>query len=629
MNQPTVFGLLRSRRFGPFFLTQFLGAFNDNIFRNALTILVIYQGAEVLGMTGDVLANAVLGLFVLPLFLFSGFAGQLADKYEKSMLIRRIKLAEILIMALGAWAFFSGATAVLLLVLFLMATQSAFFGPVKYGLLPQHLRDEELMGGNGLIEMGTFLAILLGILTGGLLVSFAGVGPEVVAVTVLVFAVAGYLASRRVPEAAPEAPELRINWNPFSETLDCIRHAAERRTVLLSVLGVSWFWFLGALYLAQLPNFTRATLGGGEEVGTALLAIFSVGIGVGSVLCDRLSRHRVELGLVPFGAIGVTLFGLDLYFASPVSAAEGELLGVWAFLADSDHWRILLDLALIGLFGGFYIVPLYALIQQRARPETRSRVIAANNVLNALFMVLASLIAIVFLGVLGFSIPQLFLFAAVLNAAVSIYIFTLVPEFLMRFLVWLLISTVYRVRAKNLEAVPERGGVLLVSNHVSYVDALVIMGMVRRPVRFVMYHRIFHIPILSFIFRTGKAIPIAPKKEDPAMLETAYEAIDTALANGEVVCIFPEGALSADGEIQDFKPGVERIVARRPVPVVPLALQGLWGSWFSRHRGRAFFKLPRGVFSKIGLVAGDAQPGETVTAPDLQQLVQSLRGDWA
>lgn len=615
------FDLLRRRRFGPFFLTQFLGAFNDNLFKQALVILIAYQAAA----GSDTLVNAAMGLFVLPFFLFSALAGQIADKFEKSRLIRLVKLAEIGVMLAGAAALISGSLPALLAVLFLMGTQSAFFGPVKYGILPQHLGSRELVGGNGLVEMGTFLAILLGTLIGGVMI--ARWGSPAVGASVIVLALLGWLASRGIPRAEATAPALRLNWNPLVETFDCVRLAAEKRVVLLSVLGISWFWLLGSIYLAQLPNFTRVFLGGDEYVGTLLFATFSVGIGLGSVLCDRLSGHKVELGLVPFGALGLTAFGVDLYFAAPAAPANGALLGVGGYLAAEGSLRVLLDIVALGLFGGFYIVPLYALVQERSRAEVRSRVIAANNILNALFMVAAALLSIAALELAGLSIPQLFLIAAGLNAAVAVYIFGLVPEFLMRFLVWLLISTVYRVRPQGLERVPERGAALLVCNHVSFVDALVIAGMVRRPVRFVMYHKIFQIPVLSFIFRTARAIPIAPAREDAAMLERAYDEIDRALAEGELVCIFPEGQLTSDGEMVPFRGGVERILARRPVPVVPMALRGLWGSFFSRKGGRAFGRWPRGPWSRIGLAVGLPVAPEQASAEALYQRVALLRGE--
>ncbi len=622
------FSLLKQRRFAPFFLTQFFGAFNDNVYKNALIILIAFQAAGQGMGESNTLINLSAGLFILPFFLFSATAGQLADKYEKSRFIRWVKVLEIAIMSGAVVAFHFGCIPVLIGLLFLMGTQSSLFGPVKYGILPQHLREEELVGGNGLVEMGTFLAILLGTLTGGVLIGIPVNGTSLVSVTIITLACLGWLSSLGIPTAAALAPDLRINWNPFTETWRNINFARSHRTVFLSILGISWFWMLGATYLAQLPNFTRVTLGGNEQVVTLLLTLFSLGIGTGSLLCERLSGRQVELGLVPFGSIGLTVFGLDLFLAIPGGPAAGVALDAAGFLRSSGHGRVLFDILLLGLFGGFYIVPLYALVQQRSEPSHRSRVIAANNILNALFMVVSAVMAILLLNA-GLSIPQLFLVIALMNAVVALYIFWLVPEFLMRFIVWLLIHTIYRIRKEGLGHIPETGPVVLACNHVSFVDALVIAGCIRRPVRFVIDHRIYKVPVLNFVFRTAGAIPIAPAREDPELLARAYERISRYLDEGEVVCIFPEGGLTTDGELRTFRPGIVKIIRRNPVPVIPMALRGLWGSFFSRKGGAAMKgKLPRPLFYKIALALGTPVPPAAVSAAGLQERVAALRGDW-
>ncbi|RJS93697.1 MFS transporter [Salinisphaera sp. Q1T1-3] len=622
------FRLLGERRFAPFFLTQFLGAFNDNLFKNALVILIAFQGSSWAmaqgGMSTNVLVNVAAGLFILPFFLFSATAGQIADKYDKATLMRWIKVLEIVIMAGAAVAFALHSLMLLFVLLFLMGTQSTLFGPVKYGYLPAHLGTRELTGGNGLVELGTFLAILLGTIVGGQLVHVIGDRVIIIGLSVLVFAGLGWLASLWIPRTAPSAPGLKLNWNPVTETVRIVGYARENRTIFLSIMGISWFWAVGALYLAQLPNYVRVDLGGDETVVTLLLALFSLGIGIGSMLCDRLSGGRIELGLVPFGAAGLVVFSLHLGFAGV--AAPSQPAGLAAFLALDGSWRVLADLGLIGLFGGFYIVPLYALIQERAPRERLSRIIAANSVINALFMVLASLYAVGALA-LGLTIPGLFLATAVMTAAVVVFIFTLVPEFTMRFIIWLLVSTIYRVRKRGLDNIPDDGGVLLVCNHVSFMDGLILGGSVRRPARFVMYHTIFNIPVLSFIFRTGKAIPIAPGKEDPECLQAAYDAIARELADGQVVCLFPEGAITHDGELQTFREGVERVIRRTPVPVVPMALRGMWGSFFSRKGGAAMHHWPKRFRSRIELVAGAPVDPADVSAADLQQRVHAMLDD--
>ena len=622
------FSLLNARRFGPLFGTQFLGAFNDNVFKNALVVLLTFQAAQWTSMKPELLANLAAGIFILPFFLFSATAGQLADKFDKAKLARLIKLLEIGIMLLAGVGFHWHSLSLLMACLFLLGLHSTLFGPVKYAILPQHLKEAELVGGNALIEAGTFVAILLGTLAGGLLAGMED-GTHWIAPACLTVAVAGYLVSRRVPEAPAPEPELRINPNPLSETWRNIGFARENRTVFLAILGISWFWLYGALFLAQFPAYAKNVLGGAQTSVTLLLATFTLGIGIGSLLCERLSARQVEIGLVPFGSIGLTLFGLDLAFATP-AAAPGAPLAVMALLAAPGTLHVLFDLFAIGLFGGFFIVPLYALVQLRANPAHRARIIAANNIVNAFFMVIGALAAAQFLA-RGVSIPALFGVAAVCNAAGALFIFKLVPEFLLRFVVWLLVHSVYRLDKKDVERIPDTGPALLICNHVSFVDALVIAAACRRPIRFVMDHRIFRWPILAFVFKTGRAIPIAPAKENPALLEKAFDEVAAALANGELVCIFPEGSITATGEIGPFRPGVRQILERAPVPVVPLALRGLWGSFFSRKDGRAMTRpLRRGLFSRIELATGLAVPAAeaaTATAERLRDIVVGLRGD--
>ncbi len=625
MHRPNQFDLLRERRFAPFFWTQFLGAANDNVYKNALVIFVAFHAASLTALDPNALVNIAGAVFIAPFMLLSATGGQLADKYEKSRLIRYIKLFEIAIMVIGLAGFWQRSLALLFVALALMGIHSTLFGPVKYAILPQMLAPQELVGGNGLVEMGTFVAILLGTIAGGLVVAISGSGPIAAGAIAIAIAVAGYVVSRAIPPAPAVDPALSINWNPITETWKNLAFARENRVVWRSMLGISWFWFYGAIFLAQFAGFSRDVLGGDETVVTALLALFSIGIGVGSLMCERMSGRKVEVGLVPFGSIGLTLFALDLWLASRNLHASG-LASFAAFFGDSAHWRVAADLVLIGVFGGFYIVPLYALIQQRSRPSHRSRIIAANNILNALFIVVSAVIAVALLRA-GVTIPQLFLVVALMNAAVALFIYRLVPEFLMRFLAWLLVHTFYRVRVQGLENIPDEGPCVVVCNHVSYVDAVVIAAYVRRPIRFVMDHRIFRVPLLSFIFRTMRTIPIAPAKEDADMKARAFAEVADALAAGEIVGIFPEGGLTQNGDMNPFRAGVQQIVATTPVPVVPLALSGLWGSFFSRASdGRAMRRL-RGVFSRIALTGGAPVSPQQATPEYLHARVLELRGE--
>ena len=456
MSDHSQFRLLRERRFLPFFLTQALGAFNDNVFRVA-TILLIGFAMNLPDEQVSFYNNVAPALFILPFFLFSASAGQLAEKLEKTRIIRFVKVFEIAAMAIATWGFVTRSPWLLLFVLFLMGAHSTLFGPIKYAILPQALRDNELVGGNALVETATQLAILFGMMAGGALMSAGGAdGPLFASIAVLCVAVAGYLVSRAVPPAPATAPELKFNWNIFSETWRAMRFTAQDRTVFNSVLGISWFWFFGIVVTAQLPSYTKIYLGGNDAVFTFTLALFSIGTGIGSLLCERLSGHKVEIGLVPFGSIGITLFGVDLYFAR-AQPAPVQGLGPLEFLHSAGGWHIALDLTLIGVFAGFYIVPLFALVQSRAERHHLSRIIAGNNIINALFMVAATALSLALLNALHFSIPQLFLVAALLNAVVAIYIYTLVPEFLMRFLSWILVNTLYRIKVEGLERIPDEG----------------------------------------------------------------------------------------------------------------------------------------------------------------------------
>jgi 1-acyl-sn-glycerol-3-phosphate acyltransferase len=608
MSERSQFRLLAERRFGPFFGVQFLGALNDNVFKQALVILLAYQTASFTAMSSDTLQNVAQALFILPFFLFSATAGQLADKYEKSRLITITVAIELGVMALGAIGFFTRSIELLFAALFLGGVQSALFGPVKYAILPQQLKETELVGGNGLVETGTSIAILVGMILGGWLVAQPGWGVAGVAATTCAISAAGIVLSRAIPLAPAADPGLRINWNPVSETWRNLKFTSGNRTVFLSVLGVSWFWFYGALLVTQFPNLSKNVLLAGEEVVTLLLVVFSLGIGLGSLLCERLSGHKVELGLVPFGSIGLTLFGVDLWLAT---SGEPSLR------------HALVDLFFLGAFGGFYIVPLYALIQSRSDPAHRSRVIAGNNILNAAFIVAAAGVAIGLFAA-GLTIPQLFLVAALMNAAVALHIYTLVPEFLMRFMVWMLIHSVYRLRKEGLERIPDEGPAIVVCNHVSYVDALVISAACRRPIRWVMDHRIFAVPLLSFFFRTVRAIPIASAKEDAQALERAYDAIARELEAGELIGIFPEGRLTPDGEMAEFRGGIARILERTPVPVVPMALSGLWQSLFARNRDK--LRHATKLFPRIRLAVGEAVDAARATPEGLRGAVLALRG---
>ncbi len=614
--------LLTTRRFLPLFLTQFLGAFNDNVLKQALLLLITFEGGKIMGLSPEMMVQVAAGLFVLPMFLFSASAGQIADAFDKARLIRWVKLAEICIALLSTVGFALRSPATLLAALFLMGLHSTVFGPLKYSILPQHLHADEVVAGNAWVESGTFVAILLGSILGGVLIALHGTGPLWTGVACLTFAVCGWLSSQFIPKAPPLG-QVTINWNPLTEIAQNMRIALDNRTVFLSMIGISWFWFFGALILSQFGPFVKDVIGGSEHLATFLLSTFIIGIALGSLAAERASGGRVEIGLVPFASIGLTIFGVELYFASPTTPHPGQ--DITTFLAEPGALRLIFGLTMLGVFGGLYTVPLYALIQTRCEPQIRSRIVAANNILNAGFMVASAAFAFGALSV-GATIPEIFLAAALMNLAVALFIYRQVPEFLQRLIVWIIVHVIYRIRAHGHENIPVEGAAIIACNHVSFVDPLIVMAESRRPIRFVMDHRIFRNPLLNFVFREAQAIPIAPAKEDPKMLAAAYDEVARALAAGHLIGIFPEGRLTDTGEIGPFKTGISKIVERTPVPVVPMALSGLWGSFFSRKGGPAMTKpFRRGIFNRVELAIGTPIAASELMHTSLQDIVTKLR----
>jgi 1-acyl-sn-glycerol-3-phosphate acyltransferase len=620
---PNQFALLRQRRFAPFFWTQFTGAGNDNLFKFAFTVMITYQLQ--VSWLPPALAGLVIGaLFILPFVLLSATSGQLADKLEKGQLMRWVKNLEIGVMLLAGYGFIAQNVPVLLACVFLMGIHSTLFGPVKYAYLPQHLGEREITGGNGMVEMGTFVAILLGQLAGGLLIAIPGRGPYYAAAACLAVAVIGRLTAAAVPPSPSSDPGLQINWNPFTETWRNLKLARENTVVFRSLLGISWMWFFGAVFLSLFPAFARDVLHGDEHVASLLLVLFSLGVGGGALLCELLCRRHVDIGLVPLGAIGMTVFAVDLYFAARGLPPSGQQ-GLGSFVSALPHWRVMADLFLLSLFVGLFSVPMYALIQTRCQPTHRARIIAANNILNALFMIVSSLGAGMLLSA-GFTIPEVFLVVGLINAVVAAYIFLLVPEYLLRFLAFVLTRCVYRFKVKGDEHIPTSGAAILVCNHVSYVDAVLLMAASPRPIRFIMDHRIFAVPLLGWLFKLGKAIPIAPQKDDPVAYERAFAEARRVLSEGDLLAIFPEGGITQDGSLGEFKGGVMKVLQSHPVPVIPMALTHLWGSFFSRvEKGTAMVKpFRRGFFSPVGLNVAEALPAASVSPQLLRQQVEKL-----
>jgi 1-acyl-sn-glycerol-3-phosphate acyltransferase len=617
---PSISALLVDRRLWPLFWTQALGAFNDNLFKNAIVILITFQSASLFGLSSEKLVALCGGIFILPFFLYSAVAGELADQRSKSRLSVFTKIWEIAIALLGALAFYFASLPLLLGALFMLGMQATFFGPIKYGILPELLEPQELVGGNALVELGTFVSILLGTLLGGILMGLGPKGPFWVSVATVAVAVAGYATSRKILAVPPQLPSLRISRRPLAPTLDLIRRAKKVRSVYLSILAISWFWLVGSIVLSILPPLCKEILGASENVLTVFLAIFSVGVGVGSLLCERLSFGRLELGLVPIGSIGMSVFALAVGLGPMPTVPT-----VSALIASGGGWWLIVNFLLFSVSAGLFTVPLYTFIQIRSEPSERSRIIAANNVLNALFMVVGA-IGLVALYALGLKPSQILLVLAVGNAAVAGAVYFAIPEFLFRFVLWMLARIFYRVQIRGAENFPETGPALLVCNHVSFIDWLMISAACRRPIRFVMHSDFMKIPVFGVFFRHAKVIPIAGVNEDLRVMKAAFQTISRELRAGHLVCIFPEGEITRNGELSYFRRGIERALEVDPAPVIPMALEGMWGSFFSRYHGRAMSKPFRRFWSRVDLQIAPAVPPAEATAERLQAIVAGLLG---
>jgi len=611
--------LLRERRFFPYFCTQFLGAFNDSVYRNSLAILITFT---LIVENKAILQNIALILFISPFVIFGAFAGQLADKFDKAFLIRRIKIAEVLIMVVAGVGLYFQSLEIMMLVLFLLGTQSAFFGPIKYSILPQHVGKHELVTATGYVEAATFISILLGTVLGGLL-SGEGMSLYPLMAILLILAVSGYTTARFIPSAPPAAPDLKISLSWWQSTADIIKMTRANTPVFLTILAISWFWFVGSIILTQFPTFAESVLNGNSRVATLLLATFTIGISLGSLACAKLSGGRVEIGLMPIGALGISFFTWQL--GQTHLPPSDSLRTLTELMLTDGAWWAIFNMTMMAFFSGLFITPLYAFMQLRSDDQNRSRVVAVNNILNSLFMVVAGALAAGLLA-LGFDVLQIFKLVAVLNLLATLYILTVVPEFFLRLLGWVLIHSVYRIKKQDLHHIPEEGPALLVCNHVSFVDPVIILALGPRPIRFVMYYRFYELPIVKYMFKGLRSIPIASKKESPEILEDAMEAIAQSLDAGHLVCIFPEGGITRNGEISKFQPGIDVILKRNPVPVVPLALRGMWGTWFSRHKGRALKGLPSAFMKRISLVSAPPVPADQANRITMYEKVVELRG---
>ncbi|CBW25988.1 putative membrane protein [Halobacteriovorax marinus SJ] len=568
------------KRFFPLFWTMFLGALNDNFFKNALVIIIAYKSVSLMGLNSHALVAMAGGIFILPFFLFSATAGQLSDKLSKSTLVKYTKVTEFIIMLVAGLGFLTDNFYILMVTLFLMGTQSSFFGPLKYGIIPQLLNRDELVAGNAVVGGGTFLAILLGTIVGGVAVS-SNSSSIVIAVGIVIVSILGFISSLFIKKVEPVDPSVKPDFTFFKPTLDIIKITMRDKKIFHTCMGISWFWFLGAAILSILPNLCKDVFNSSESVGTLFLASFTIGMGIGSFVAEKLSQRRPEMGMVPIAALGMSIFLLDLAYTSMnFSSTSSELMGLSEFFASENSLRSLIDLFIVSIFGGMFIIPQFTFLQDYAPRNILSRIIAGNNIWNAIFMVSAA-VAIMVLSGAGVSLPWMIAILATINIGYFFYIYFQNSAVTLRFIFWGLSKIFYNVEIEGRENIPDKGAVVIASNHVSFVDWIMVMAASPRPVRFVIDHIYYYKTGFTFWLKQAHLIPIATKKDNPEILGKAFENISEALSKEEVIGIFPEGWITRDGRLRKFQPGIKKIVSMQPTVVVPMVIDGLWGSFFS------------------------------------------------
>jgi acyl-[acyl-carrier-protein]-phospholipid O-acyltransferase/long-chain-fatty-acid--[acyl-carrier-protein] ligase len=626
--------ILKSRQFLPLFVTQFMGAFNDSMFKNALVVLITYRFAAHSTIAPQILVALTGAIFILPFFLFSATAGQLADKYDRAKIARVVKVAELVLMGMAVAGLFLPSLTVLLVVLFGMGMHSTFFGPVKYAILPQHLEGKDLLKGNAYVEAATFLSILLGTVLGGI---FAGMGVSPADMGVVTdaaapvaasaeleesgtlglwllsglmtgVAVIGYLCSRFIPAAPGPEPQLNVNRNFWAETLKIMEMLLTDVGVYRAILAISWFWLAGATYLTQFPTFAKDFLHGDPSVATLLLTLFSVGIGFGSILCNKLLRGQVQATYVPLAAIGMAIFGVDLYFATQATAVPAAgLISAMDFVSQPANLRTMFDLFMIALCGGVFVVPLYAIVQKRSDPAYMARMIAGLNIMNALFMVASSVFTALLLK-MDMTIPQIFLAMALANILVAIYIVQLLPDALFRSLMRGVFTFLYKTEVRGLENFNAGGRMLIIANHTSFLDAALIATYLPVPVTFAINTHIAQAWWMKPFLKLVDAFPVDPT--NPMALKGLIDVVKS----GKIGMIFPEGRITVTGSLMKVYEGPGLIADKAKAKILPIRIEGAQYSRLSRLRGkaklRAFpkitltilppcdFELPEGVFGR-------------------------------
>lgn len=613
--------LMQDRRFAPFFWTQALGAFNDNVFKQVILLLLTFEAAPRMHWDDSLINSIGMMLFMLPTLLFSSWGGRLADTRDKAPLIRALKTFEVACMVLAALAIWCEAYIAMMGILALIGIQAALFGPVKYAILPQHVPRAHLVGANAWVEMGTFLAILLGTILAGAMTELPDSHRySVIGITLITVSIAGWWASRRIPSAPPQPAESGAQ----TITRSALKQFWVQRPMRFAILGISLFWFLGTCYLSQLNVWVKNIAGGDIPAVSALMAAFAIGVGLGALLYSKLSAGRLELGLVPLGALVIAICGTLFAYSGPVGGAT-QVLSLMARLRDGTLPPMMLELIGVGIGGGLYIMPLYLMLQVKSDPSHRARMVAVNNVVNALFMLVASLFAILVTSVLQWSLPVFYALVALLALLIGVACFGYNPRPCLRIMIFMGMRLCYKLRIKGREFIPEEGAAVVVCNHVSYTDALILAAASPRPLRFVMYAPIYEMPLINGFCRVAGAIPINNARNTPSAMRRTFKQIKKALDAGEVVMIFPEGQLTRNGEIGSFQRGIERIIQETPVPVIPAALSGLWGGWGTHGGHPPFSGWPKKIHARVRMMFGEPVPPELVTRELLYQRVCQLK----
>lgn len=612
MTNPNQFLLLKQKKFLPLFITQFLGAFHDNLYKNALVVLIIYHLATQLGYdakTQQLLTTLAAGILILPFFLFSAMGGQLADKFPKERVMQGVKIFEIAIAAMGTASLLTEWLPLCYLTIFALGTHSAIFAPSKYSILPQHLDQKELIGGNALLNTGTFLAILLGTIVGTVTMS-AEMGVYIVSGLMFLTAITGYISSRGIPHAPPKSANLEFSLNPFTETFAVMKYTlTQPRDITLSMLGKAWFFLVGSMFMAQFANFTKGNLGGNEHILTLFLVLFSIGIAVGGLCNNKLLKGQISAVFVPLAALGLTGFSVDIYYASLTvyQPPSGVLIGIKEFLGHSANWRIILDVFMVAFFGGLYVVPLSAIIQDRTPEQTRARIMAGGSIIDSLFMVVSAIVSAVLIG-MGWTVPELFLGFAIANAFVAVYICRLLPDYLFKTLLQIIFKALYQVEIRGYENIEKAGKrAVIVGNHVSYLDPPLLAAFLPGTPMFAVNTQVAQLWWVKPFLGLVDAFSIDPTNP------YALKALIRKVEEDKHVVIFPEGRLTDTGALMKIYDGPGLIADKADAMILPIRLDGVQHTRFARLKG----KVPLMNFPKITI---------TILEPRKFKIDSELRG---